>query len=256
MEGRVEGGKQRDESALDSQHAPLYTAHMTKDHQMGHRARLRERFLDSLNVSGESTLPEYELLELILFSAKPRGDMKPLAKTLIKEFGSLAAVLEAQPAELKRIDGVADATIAVIKTVRASAIRALSTPLKDRPIINNWQRLLDYCQGAMGDARIEQFRVFYLDKKNRLISDEVQQHGTVDHTPVYPREVVKRALDLGASAIILVHNHPSGDPSPSEADKEVTHQIIRASVGLGITVHDHVIIAKHDHFSFASNGLL
>ncbi len=229
---------------------------MTKDHQIGHRARLRERFLASLNVGGESTLPDYELLELILFGARPRGDVKPLAKALIKEFGSLAAVLEAQPAELNRVEGLGDASIAVIKTVRASAIRALATPLKDRPIINSWQKLLEYCQGIMGDSRIEQFRVFYLDKKNRLISDEVQQHGTVDHTPVYPREVVKRALDLGASALILVHNHPSGDPSPSEADKKVTADIIRAATGLGITVHDHVIIAKHDHFSFASNGLL
>lgn len=222
-------------------------------HYIGHRERIRERIISH----GAATLQDYEILEVLLFAAKPRGDAKPLAKTLIQAFGSLAAVLSAKPEELKKVEGVGDAAVASIKVAREAASRLLQMEVKEAPILQSWKALLDYCRATMAhDKQKEQFRIFFLDKKNKLIADELQQEGTVDHTPVYPREVVKRALDLGASSLILTHNHPSGDPTPSKADIEMTRQIIQALAAVNIMVHDHLIIAGKKHYSFASHGLL
>ena len=174
-----------------------------KSNYAGHRQRLRARFLKG----GEEALPDYEMLELVLFLAQPRGDMKPAAKRLIDKFGTYAAVISAEPSELKKVDGIGDAAVAALKTVRDAAVRLSREELIGKPVLGSWQALLDYFRATMGHAKIEQFRLFYLDRKNAVIADEVQQQGTIDHTPVYPREVVKRALELGATAIIMVHNH-------------------------------------------------
>jgi len=230
---------------------------MTEPHYTGHRARLRERFFTSLNNSGESNLPDYEILELLLCAAVPRGDMKPLAKMLVTEFGSLAGVLCARKEELSVVKGMGDAAVAVIKTVRAASTRMIEAPLMEKTVLSNWQAVIDYCQITMAQNKVEQFRIFFLDTKNNLIANELQQQGTVDHTPVYPREVVKRALELSASSLILVHNHPTGDTKPSNADIEMTRQLMQATAQLGIIIHDHIIIGARDkHFSFSSNGLL
>lgn len=218
----------------------------------GHRQRLRERFLSA----GAGALADYELLEMVLFPAKPQGDVKPLAKKLLAHFGSYADVLNATPEELKAVEGIGDAAVGAIKLVRAAAERLLQAEMKTRPMINSWTTLLDYCRMAMAHLKTEQFRILFLNAKNELMLDEVQQQGTVDHTPVYPREVVKRALELGASAIILVHNHPSGDPKPSQADIEITKQIVAACTPLGLLVHDHLVMGEKGHFSFKSQGLL
>lgn len=225
-------------------------------HHLGHRARLRERFFASLNTSGQSTLPDYELLELALFAASPRSDVKPLAKRLLKTFGSLGGVIAARREELSQVDGLSDAGIAAVKLLQAVSANVLSEEISKRPVLRSWKQVLSYCELTMARARKEQFRIFFLDKKNMLITDELQQEGTVDHTPVYPREVVRRALELGASAIILVHNHPSGDPSPSQADITMTRAISQALASVEITIHDHLIVGGKEHFSFASNGLL
>lgn len=225
-------------------------------HYLGHRKRLRERFLAAVSSGGMDSIPDYELLEMLLFSSKPRGDVKPLAKQLITEFGSLAAVLSAPPDALAKVSGMGDSAIASIKSVQIAALRLLGAELVDKPLISSWKALLDYCRASMAYNKTEQFRIFFLDKKNKLIADEQQQQGTVDHTPVYPREVVKRALDLGASSIILVHNHPSGDSTPSKADITMTQAIIQAANGVGITIHDHLIIAGKNHYSFAAHGIL
>jgi DNA repair protein RadC len=219
---------------------------------LGHRQRLRERFLKD---SGKS-LPDYELVELLLFMAHPRGDVKPLAKALLRRFGSLAELVAADADEISKVTGAKDATVAALKVVQAAALRMSSTDLIGKPAIGSWRQLLDYCHAAMARETREQFRVLFLDRKNTLIADEVQATGTVDHTPVYPREVVKRALDLGASALILVHNHPSGDPTPSAGDIEMTAEIKDAAIRLGIALHDHVIIGRKGHVSFKSRGLL
>lgn len=223
-----------------------------KPHYMGHRKRLRARFLKA----GEEALPDYEMLELVLFLAQPRGDMKPVAKELISKFGTYAAVISAEPFALKEVDGVGDAAVAALKTVRDAAVRLARVEISGKPVLGSWQALLDYCRASMGYAKIEQFRLFYLDRKNAIIADEMQQQGTVDHTPVYPREVVKRALELGATAIIMVHNHPSGDPTPSPGDIEMTKNVKEAGERLGITLHDHIIIGKSGTSSFKSLGLL
>jgi DNA repair protein RadC len=223
-----------------------------RPHHLGHRQRLREKILKH----GPTGLADYELLELILFGAIPRGDVKPIAKELIRRFGSFADVISAEPQRLMEVAGVGDSAAAYIKSVQAASLRFLQDQVLDRPVISSWDALLDYCRASMGYSRQEQFRVLFLDKKNTLIGDEVQQKGTVDHTPVYPREVVKRALELGATAIIMVHNHPSGDPTPSKADVDMTKQVVDAARSLGITVHDHVIIAKRESYSFKSHGLL
>ena len=222
-------------------------------HYREHWARLRERFLNG----GADALPDYELLEMVLYLGKTRGgDMKPLAKKLIKKFGSFGDVVSAEPARLMEVDGVGEVTAAAIKTVQASALRMAQSTVLNRPTLSSSAALIDYCTASMAYNKIEQFRVLYLDRKNTLIADEHQQEGTVDHTPVYPREVVGRALELGASAIIMVHNHPSGDPTPSRADIDMTAKVSAAGKSLGVVLHDHIVIGRGQHASFKSTGLL
>jgi DNA repair protein RadC len=223
-----------------------------KPHFLGHRQRLRERFL----AGGADALPDYEMLELVLFLAQPRGDKKPLAKALIERFGSYGAAISADPEELREIKGVGESAIAAFKVVREAAVRLSREDLGKREILGSWQSVLNYCRASMGHEKKEQFRVFFLDRKNGLIKDEVQQRGTVDHTPAYPREVVKRALDLGATALIIAHNHPSGDPTPSQADIAMTREIRDAAAKLGIVLHDHIIVGRSGTTSFKSAGLL
>ncbi|MEE9139698.1 MAG: DNA repair protein RadC, partial [Alphaproteobacteria bacterium] len=191
-----------------------------KPHYLGHRRRLRERFLKG----GAEALGDYELLELVLFLAQPRRDVKPLAKQLLARFGGFAGVISAQPEALREVPGLGEGGVAALKSVQAAALRLVREEVAERPVIGSWDKLLAYCRASMGREQIEQFRLLFLDHKNRLIADELQQTGTVDHVPVYPREVVKRALSLGASAIIMVHNHPSGDPTPSKGDIEMTRE--------------------------------
>ncbi len=217
----------------------------------GHRERLRRRFLEG----GDSALADYELLELLLFQAQARRDMKPLAKRLIASFGSFGAVISASPADLARVGGVGPSVITALKVVRAAAVRLAREEVVDRPVLSSWQQVLDYCRIAMAHEGIEQFRLLFLDSKNAVIADEVQQTGTVNHTPVYPREVIKRALELGATALIMVHNHPSGDPSPSKADIEMTRSVADAAGRLGITLHDHIVIGRSGHVSMRGAGL-
>lgn len=223
-----------------------------KPHYLGHRQRLRERFLRT----GGDALADYELMELVLFQSIPRRDVKPLAKTLIDRFGSFADAITASADQLSEVPGVSENTVASFKTHQAAAVRMLKGRVIDRPVISSWQALLDYCHASMAFHDREIFRILFLDRKNVLIADEIQQEGTVDHTPVYPREVIKRALDLSASAIILVHNHPSGDPTPSKADIDITRDVVEAGKPLGVTVHDHIIVGRGDHLSFKSAGLL
>ena len=222
------------------------------DHRAGHRERLRERF----GKVGTSGVQDYELLELILFRAIPRRDVKPLAKDLLAYFGGFAEVISAPMSRLKEVKGVSDAVAMEIKIVHATAIKLTRERVMNRPVISSWDDLLSYCRAAMADKSIEEFRILFLDRKNKLIADEVQNQGTVDHTPVYPREVVKRALELSASAIILVHNHPSGDPPPSRADNEMTAQNVKAAKALQISVHDHLIIGHKSEASFRALQLL
>lgn len=221
-------------------------------HYHGHRQRLRDRFLDG----GADALADYELLELVLFRANPRGDVKPLAKNLIDTFGSFADVISADPDRLKQIKGLGDAAITEFRIVQATAQKLAQGKVMNRPVLSSWRALLDYCQTIMAHEQVEQFRVLFLDKKNRLIADEIQSKGTVDHTPVYVREVMKRAVALNAAAVILVHNHPSGDPTPSRADIAMTKEIIAAGEALGIRVHDHVIVGKGMHASFKALELI
>ena len=218
----------------------------------GHRERLRERFLQS----GDTALADHELLELILFYAIPRRDTKGLAKTLLAAFGSLSGVLSARADDLAAISGLSENSAALLKAVHAAASRMGQKSILNQPVLSNWEQLIAYCHVAMSHTAQEQLRVLFLDKKNKLIADEVQQEGTVDHTPAYPREIIKRALNLGASAIILVHNHPSGDPKPSRADMQLTDVVAEAGEMMGVKLHDHVIIAKSDHYSFRAEGLL
>jgi DNA repair protein RadC len=221
-------------------------------HYHGHRERLRERF----HGAGQDALSDYELLEMVLFTAQPRRDMKPLAKTLLKEFGSFAEAIHAPDARLREIDGIGEATITQIKLIAAAASRIAKGQLKQRTMMSSWNDVIDYCRTSMAFADKEQFRILFLDKRNQLISEEVQQIGTVDHTPVYPREVIKRALELSATAIILVHNHPSGDPTPSQADIQMTKTIIEIAGPLGISVHDHIIVGKNGHASLKGLKLI
>jgi DNA repair protein RadC len=223
-----------------------------KPDYLGHRQRLRERFL----TGGDGALADYELLELLLCQAQPRVDMKPAAKALLKRFGSFAGVMAATPAELQEVRGVGPAAAAIIKVVQACALRMAQQDVVRRDVIGSWKKLLDYCRMRMAEEKTEQFRLLFLDNKNAVIADEQQQRGTVNHTPVYPREVVKRALELGASAIILVHNHPSGDPTPSEDDIAMTKEVAAAAEKLGIAVHDHIVIGRKGHVSLRSMGYL
>ena len=223
-----------------------------KPHYLGHRERLRRRFREA----GADALPDYELLELILFRAVPRRDTKPLANAILAQFGTFAEALNAPEERLKEVPGLGEAAITEIKLVRAAALRLVRGEVLERPVLASWSQMLDYCRASMGFEAKEQFRILFLDKRNQIIADEVQQKGTVDHTPVYVREVVKRALELSATAIVLVHNHPSGDPTPSRADIEMTKQIVSSAKNLGIVVHDHIIVGKQGHASFRGLGLI
>lgn len=216
-----------------------------------HRKRLRERFI----TGGSTAVPDYELLELVLFRAIPRQDVKPLARELIDTFGDFNRVLSAPLGQLTRIKGVGDAVAIELKVVEAAAHRLARARVMQRHVVSSWAALLDYCHTVMAHRDTEQFRILFLDTKNVLIADEEQAKGTLDHVPVYPREVVKRALELNAASLILVHNHPSGDPTPSEMDITMTRQIAQAAQALSITLHDHLIIGKSCEISFRAEGL-
>ncbi|EKF19734.1 RadC family protein [Nitratireductor pacificus] len=223
-----------------------------KPHFHGHRDRLRLRFADG----GSDALSDYELLELYLFRAIPRADTKAPAKALLKRFGSLAEVLGAPEKLLGEVPGIGQAAARDLKLVATLAQRMLKAELHGRQVLSSWSQVIDYCHAVMAFEQREQFRILFLDKKNQLIEDEVQQTGTVDHTPVYPREIVRRALELSASAVILVHNHPSGDPTPSRADIEMTKTIVETAAPLGIVIHDHIIVGKSGHVSFKGLQLI
>ena len=223
-----------------------------RPHFHGHRERLRQRF----SQNGAGGMADYELLELLLFRSLPRQDTKPIAKQLIDRFGSFSQVISAPANLLSEVPGVGSRVVLDLQLIQAAATRTAKGRLTELPILASWADLLDYCKLAMGFEQREQFRVLFLDKKNRLIADEVQQTGTVDHTPVYPRELVRRALELSSTALILVHNHPSGDPTPSRADISMTKQIIEIARPLGIEVHDHLIIARNGHASFKGLKLI
>jgi DNA repair protein RadC len=220
--------------------------------RLGHRERLRERFLEGR----ADAMPDYELMELVLFAAISRRDVKPLAKQLIAQFGSFAEVIAAPHARLREVSGIGESVATQLKIIEAAALRLARSELLNKPVLSSWGAVIDYCTAAMARSPHEEFRTLFLDRKNVLIGDEVQTRGTIDHTPVYPREIVKRALELGASAIILVHNHPSGDPTPSRADIEMTREVVAAAKALNIAVHDHLVVGRGGHASFKSLGLL
>ncbi len=238
------------------QTAQKLTARQTKPqeslHFHGHRDRLRQRFRDQ----GDNALADYELLELLLFRLIPRRDTKPIAKALLDRFGTLAGVMGAEVKLLTEVKGIGENVATDLKLTAAIAHRMLKSELKGKQVLGSWSSVIEYCKAAMAYETREQFRILFLDKRNALIADEVQQRGTVDHTPVYPREVVKRALELSATAIILVHNHPSGDPTPSRADIDMTKMIVDTAKPLGITVHDHIIIGKEGHASLKGLRLI
>jgi DNA repair protein RadC len=221
-------------------------------HFHGHSDRLRARFREA----GSDALADYEMLELILFRAIPVRDVKPLAKELLARFGSFAEVISAPIERLKEVDGIGESVATDLKIVAAAAQRLAKGQVRKRPVLSSWSSVLDYCRTAQAFSEKEQFRILFLDKRNQLIADEVQQEGTVDHTPVYPREVVKRALELSATAIILVHNHPSGDPTPSHADIEMTKQVANVAKPLGVALHDHIIVGKDGHVSLKGLRLI
>ncbi|MBP0493659.1 DNA repair protein RadC [Roseomonas sp. SG15] len=218
----------------------------------GHRKRLREKLLRA----GPDALADYELLEMLLFLALPRVDTKPHAKRLMARFGSFARACNAPEHELRGVEGIGEAAIAALRLARAAALRLLVQEAREQPVLNNWERLIAYLTAALAHEPVEQFRIIFLDSRNRLLADEPQARGTVNHTPVYPREVVKRALELGATALILVHNHPSGDPTPSRADIQMTAEVRQAAATLGILLHDHLIIGNGRHLSFRRENLL
>ena len=218
----------------------------------GHRARLRARLL----AAGPEALADHELIEMVLFIALPRRDTKPIARVLMARFGSFAGAISASLPELHGVDGLGEAGIAALKTVRAAALRLARGELATQPVLSNWDKLMEYLNAVLARERVEQFRILFLDGRNRLLADEAQARGTVNHTPVYPREVVKRALELHATAIILVHNHPSGDPTPSRADLEMTQEISAAARALSIVLHDHVVVGNGRWLSFRKEGLL
>lgn len=223
-----------------------------ESHHHGHRDRLRTRFREG----GDAALADYEMLELLLFRLIPRRDTKPIAKALIKRFGTLGGVMGAPIGLLQEVSGVGEAVALDLKLIASVAQRMLKSDIKGKQVLGSWSAVIDYCHSAMAYESREQFRILFLDKRNTLIADEVQGRGTIDHTPVYPREVVRRALELSATAIILVHNHPSGDPTPSRADIDMTKMIIDTAKPLGITIHDHIIIGKDGHASFKGLRLI
>ena len=223
-----------------------------KKYHLGHRARLRSRFLSD----GGENIPDYELLEIILFAARARGDVKPLSKELLAKFGSLKSVFSASEQELAKIYGLGDAGIAAIKAASIAAKRMLLSEVKEKTILASWSALLDYARLTMGSLKIEEFHTIFLDNKNALIKDETHQKGTINRSQVYPREIVKRALELNAASIILLHNHPSGDSTPSEEDLNITDKIVEAAKAVNIKIHDHLIITENEHYSFRSYGLI
>ncbi len=235
----------------EAEPAPL-PAGKTPSYIADHRKRLRSRFMQG----GAQAVPDYELLELVLFRAIPRRDVKPLARELMDHFGDFNRVMTAPPERLRTVSGIGEAVITELKIVEAAAHRMARSRILQRHVVSSWDALLDYCHTTMAHRETEQFRVLYLDRKNTVIADEEQAKGTVDHVPVYPREVAKRALELNASALILVHNHPSGDPTPSQADIAMTDQINAACLALGLTLHDHLVIGKSRELSFRSAGYL
>jgi DNA repair protein RadC len=220
--------------------------------EAGHRARLRARLLSA----GDAAIADHELIEMVLFLALPRRDTKPIARDLLIRFGSFASAISAPVPDLLGVDGLGEAGAAALKIVQAAARRLAKAEVMYRPVLSNWDRLMEYLQAVLSREKIEQFRILFLDNRNRLLADEAQGRGTVNHTPVYPREVIKRALELHATAIILVHNHPSGDPSPSEEDIAMTKEIKNAAISLSIVVHDHVIVGNGQWLSFRRLGLL
>jgi len=221
-------------------------------HYHGHRARMREKLLEH----GGDSFQDYELLEMVLWAANPRGDTKPVAKELIRRFGNLAEVIAADPKRLAEVPGVGQAALAALKLTDVAAVRLARARVMQKEVLSSWRALIDYCNASLRREKTESFHILFLDRKNVLIADETQQKGTVDHTPVYPREIVKRALQLEASAIIMVHNHPSGDPMPSHADIEMTKQVRDAAKAVNVTLHDHLVIGADEPFSFKSMGLL
>lgn len=237
---------------IDQDEVIVPSGHKAPSYIRDHRARLRDRFLSG----GSDAVADYELLELILFAAVPRRDMKPLARLLLETFGDLNSVLSAPIPRLESVNGVGRAVITQLKITEAAAHRMARARVLRHQVLSSWDALLDYCHTVMAHRDTEQFRVLFLDKKNVLIADEAQAKGTVDHVPVYPREIMKRALELNASALILVHNHPSGDPTPSEADIVMTQQIETAAQALSLTLHDHLIIGRSRELSFRAQGLL
>jgi DNA repair protein RadC len=245
------GPRTAGETLLPKENGPK-TGGADQPHFHGHRERLRQRFLER----GAEALADYELIELLLMMAIPRRDVKALAKDLKARFGSLAGVLTAPVEALRAAPGVGDNAATALKIVQAVAVELARESVMDQLLLSSWQAVLDYCRAAMAHEPREQFRVLFLNQKNRLIASEVQQTGTVNHTPVYPREVIRRALELNATAILLVHNHPSGDPTPSRDDIEITRELIEAGRRLGIQVHDHLIIGREGHVSFKSAGLM
>lgn len=219
---------------------------------LGHRARMRAKLLEA----GPGALLDHELLEMLLFIALPRRDTKPIARALLARFGGFAEALAAPPAALMEVEGMGEAGAAALKSVQAAALRMMKAQLAEKPLLNSWDRLLEYLTASLAREKVEQLRVLFLDTRNRLLADEAQARGTVNHTPVYPREVVKRALELQATALILVHNHPSGDPTPSRADIEMTREVKQAAAAIGIVLHDHLIVGHGRHTSFRREGLL
>jgi DNA repair protein RadC len=239
-------------ASIDGKTEQASPAREGEAHYHGHRDRLRNRYRES----GDTALADYEILELLLFRLIPRRDTKPIAKALIARFGTLGGVFGAPAALLQEVSGVGETVALDIKLISTIAHRTLKSELRSKQVLGSWSSVIDYCHAAMAHEAREQFRILFLDKRNALIADEVQGHGTVDHTPVYPREVVKRALELSATALILVHNHPSGDPSPSRADIDMTKLIVDIATPLGIVVHDHIIIGKNGHASMKGLRLI
>jgi DNA repair protein RadC len=221
------------------------------DH-LGHRKRLRERFLKG----GEKSIPDYELIELLLFGVIPRGDTKPLAKRLLETCGSFSGLLQADIEKLKAIPGVGEVTLVALKAIHEAACRLVREETNTQTTLNSWQSIINYCRARMSHLTIEQFRLLFLDQKNKVIADEIQQQGTINRTPIFPREVVKRTLELGATSVIMVHNHPSGDPTPSQADIDITRKVIQAARELEIQVLDHLIIGRFGHVSLREKKLI
>jgi len=232
--------------------APRSDQDRGEDHRSGHRQRLRDRFLRA----GREGLQDYELLELVLFRSIPQRDVKPLAKDLLQQFGSFAEVIGASFQRLTQIRGLGEQTALDLKIIEAAGRELAKGAIPKREILSSWTAVIEYCRASMAYSEVEIFRILFLDKRNGLITDEIQQSGTVDHTPVYPREVVRRALELNASALILVHNHPSGDPTPSQADIKMTREIADIAKPLGVILHDHIIVGRNGHASLKGLGLL